>query len=324
MKIEQIKTVAIIGAGFMGPGLAQVFAMKGYPVYLMDIKPEALPKALNSLRSNLNQMAQAQVIQVSEVVPILARVNTVTDMIQAASKAQVVIEAVNENLELKQKIFQELDRACAPDTILCTNTSVISITEIASRALHRERIVGTHFWNPPHLIPLVEVVKGRETSEETLDETCDFLRRAGKHPVKCLKDVPGFIANRLQHALWREAISIVENGIADAATIDEAIKNSFAIRLPALGPLENADMVGLDLTLAIHDYVLPHLESRRGSSPLLQEKVRKGELGFKSSRGFYDWTAESAQASRDRLAKYLLNWLQNQKETSSGSGKIRN
>ena len=167
-------------------------------------------------------------------------------MREAVGPAQLVIEAVNENMALKQKIFQQLDSLCPPETILCTNTSVMSITEIASLALHRERIVGTHFWNPPYLIPLVEVVKGRDTSDETMDVTYELLKKAGKHPVKCLKDVPGFIANRLQHALWREAISIVENGIADAATVDEAIKNGFAVRLPVLGPLENADMVGLD------------------------------------------------------------------------------
>jgi 3-hydroxybutyryl-CoA dehydrogenase len=227
----------------------------------------------------------------------------------AALAAQLVIEAVTENLELKQRIFQELDSTCPLATILATNTSVISISEIASRALHRERIVGTHFWNPPYLIPLVEVVKGKDTSNKTLNLTYDFLKRAGKHPVKCLKDVPGFIANRLQHALWREAISIVENGIADAATVDEAIKSGFAIRLPVLGPLENADMVGLDLTLSIHDYILKSLESSPNPSPLLREKVRRGELGFKSGAGFYTWTPEQAQKSRERLAQYLLRWL---------------
>ena len=150
--------------------------------------------------------------------------------------------------------------------------------------------MGTHFWNPPYLIPLVEVVKGQDTSVEVLDLTFEVLERAGKSPIKVLKDVPGFIANRLQHALWREAISIVENGIADAATVDKAIKSGFAIRLPVLGPLENADMVGLDLILSIHDYIFKSLESSREPSPLLKEKISRGELGFKSGKGFYHWT----------------------------------
>lgn len=229
-------------------------------------------------------------------------------MAEAASQAQLVIEAVTENLELKQKVFQDLDRLCSPEAILATNTSVISITEIAAKARRRERILGTHFWNPPYIIPLVEVVKGKETSEETLETTYQLLNNAGKHPVKVMKDVPGFIANRLQHALWREAISIVEHGIADAATVDEAIKNSFAIRLPVLGPIENADMVGLDLVLSIHDYVLKYLESSPNPSPLLREKVKRGELGFKTAQGFYTWSPGEINKSKERLLEYLIEW----------------
>jgi 3-hydroxybutyryl-CoA dehydrogenase len=316
VKTEDIKTVAIIGAGFIGPGIAQIFAAKGYTVRMMDIKAEMLTQAQNSLRSNLRQMAEAGIISESEIELIVQRVQFTTDTLEAVQPAQLVIEAVNENMGLKQRIFQELDSLCPPETILCTNTSVMSITEIASRATHRERIVGTHFWNPPYLIPLVEVVKGNDTSDETLNLAYDVLKKAGKHPVKCLNDVPGFIANRLQHALWREAISIVENGIADAATVDEAIKNGFAVRLPVLGPLENADMVGLDLTLAIHDYVLKSIESRPGPSPLLREKVLKQELGFKTGKGFFEWTPEKARESREKLTEYLLQWQRNQKETT--------
>ena len=143
------------------------------------------------------------------------------------------------------------------------------------------------------------------------DITYQVMQAAGKHPVKCLKDVPGFIANRLQHALWREAISIVENGIADAATVDEAIKNGFAIRLPILGPIENADMVGLDLTLSIHDYILKHLESSPNPSKLLVDKVKAGNLGFKTGLGFQQWTPEQIKESRTRLTEYLIEWTRN-------------
>jgi 3-hydroxybutyryl-CoA dehydrogenase len=314
MKVEEIKTIAIVGAGFIGPGVAQIFALKGYPVCLMDIKAKMLTQATSSIRSNLLQMAEAKVISSDEIDSILQKVKVTTDMREAVLPAQLVIEAVNENLGLKQNIFRELDSICPVETILCTNTSVMSITEIASQANHRERIVGTHFWNPPYLIPLVEVVKGKDTSDETMDVTCELLKKAGKHPVKCMKDVPGFIANRLQHALWREAISIVENGIADARTVDEAIKNSFAIRLPVLGPLENADMVGLDLTFSIHDYVFKYLENSPEPSNLLREKVQNGVLGFKSGKGFYDWSPEEAQLAHERLSRYLINWTKKQKD----------
>jgi len=140
------------------------------------------------------------------------------------------------------------------------------------------------------------------------------MKKAGKHPVKCMKDVPGFIANRLQHALWREAISIVENGIADAATVDEAIKNSFAIRLPVLGPIENADMVGLDLTLSIHDYIFKYLDSSPSPSPLLRQKVKDGDLGFKTGKGFQNWSAEDVKQSRENLLNYLIEWTKSQKK----------
>ncbi|MBU2499581.1 MAG: 3-hydroxyacyl-CoA dehydrogenase family protein, partial [Proteobacteria bacterium] len=219
---------------------------------------------------------------------------------------QFVVEAVLENLALKQELFQELDRLCPKETILATNTSVISITEIAEKSKNRDRILGTHFWNPPYLIPLVEVIRGKETSDPVMDITFDLMREVGKHPVRVQKDVPGFVGNRLQHALWREAISIVEHGIADPATVDECVRFGFGLRLPILGPMETADMVGTDLTLAIHDYLLKHIERSPEPSPLLRQKVKDGDLGFKTGRGFQAWTPEKAQESRKRLQEYLL------------------
>ena len=193
--------------------------------------------------------------------------------------------------------------------ILATNTSVMSITEIGSRARHRERVVGTHFWNPPYLIPLVEVVRTEQVATAVVERTLALLRRAGKHPIDCKKDVPGFVANRLQHALWREAISIVEHGIADAATVDESIRFGPGLRLPVLAPMENADMVGLDLTLS-HPRLHPAPpRGLREPSPLLREKVAAGELGFKTGRGFADWSPEAAEASRRRLVEYLVHVL---------------
>jgi 3-hydroxybutyryl-CoA dehydrogenase len=190
----------------------------------------------------------------------------------------------------------------------------MSITEIAQNARSKERTVGTHFWNPPYLIPLVEVVRGEHTSEKVMDTTFNLLKLVGKHPVRVNKDVPGFVGNRLQHALWREAISIVETGIADPKTVDEVVKKGFGIRLPVLGPLENADMVGLDLTLAIHDYILKHLESSPLPSPVLRKKVEMGELGFKTGQGFQRWSSEDAELSRTKLTEYLLKWTKDQEK----------
>ena len=308
MERREIKNISIIGSGMMGHGIAQVFAAQNYNVVLLDVQQELLSKAIDGIRSNLTFLAQRGMGKKKEIEPILRRIRTTLDLKEALSGTQFVIEAVSENLALKQKIFQDLDSLSPPETILATNTSVISITEIAQNARKRERIVGTHFWFPPYLIPLVEVVKGGDTSNETMERTYQLMKNAGKHPIKCMKDVPGFVANRLQHALWREAISIVEHGIADAATVDEAIKNSIGIRLAVLGPIENADMVGLDLTLAIHDTVLKDLEDSPHPSALLQEKVNKGDLGFKSGKGFYDqWSPEAMKQVREHLLTYLID-----------------
>jgi 3-hydroxybutyryl-CoA dehydrogenase len=305
------ENIAVIGAGLMGHGIAQVFASQGYRVSLFDVSEEVLSKAVENIRSNLTLLARNGIGSTDQIEPAIARIGITLNLNEAASGARFVIEAVPEKLELKQEIFQTLDGICPSETILATNTSVIRITDIASRSKNRERIVGTHFWFPPYLIPLVEVVKGTDTSDGVMERTCQLMKKAGKHPIKCLKDVPGFVANRLQHALWREAISIVEHGIADAATVDEAIKNSFGIRSGFLGPLENADMVGLDLTLAIHNVVLKDLEVSPAPSPLLQEKVKKGELGFKSGKGFYDqWTPEDVNSLRQNLLKYLIDHVQ--------------
>jgi 3-hydroxybutyryl-CoA dehydrogenase len=306
---QSAERIAVIGAGMMGVGVAQVFAAAGHEVALQDVYPEALERVPAALTANLSFLADHGLFPADGVEDAVGRVRTATDLADAARGADVVVECVFEDLALKQDVFEQLDAVCPPEAILCTNTSVMSITQIAGKTAHRERVVGTHFWNPPYLIPLVEVVRTEQVDPVVVDRTMDLLRRVGKHPIDCKKDVPGFVANRLQHALWREAISIVEHGIADAATVDESIRFGPGLRLPILAPMENADMVGLDLTLAIHDYILPHLEASPEPSPLLREKVEAGDLGFKSGRGFAEWPPEAADASRKRLVAYLVHVL---------------
>jgi len=306
---ERITRVAVIGGGMMGTGIAQVFAAAGHEVALQDVYEVALERAPGAISGNLTYLAENGLFAADKIEDAVGRVRTTTHLGDAVDGADFVVECVFEELALKQEVFEQLDGLCPPETVLCTNTSVMSITEIAAKAKRKERIVGTHFWNPPYLIPLVEVVRTADVAEVVVERTIDLLRRAGKHPIDCRKDVPGFVANRLQHALWREAISIVEHGIADAATVDESIRFGPGLRLPVLAPMENADMVGLDLTLAIHDYILPHLESSGAPSPLLRERVAAGDLGFKTGRGFQDWSPEDADASRRRLVEYLVRAL---------------
>lgn len=305
-KLDDIRKVAVIGSGMMGTGCAMVFADAGYQVALYDVVPEALPKVEPNMRADLTFLAERGLGKLEDVEATLARVSTTLDLEEAVGDADFVLEAAVENMALKQEIFANLDRICGPEAVLATNTSVMSPTEIASKSQRRERIIGTHWWNPPFLIPLVEVVQTGETAPWVIELTMDLHRAIGKHPVHARKDVPGFIANRLQHALWREAVSIVENGIADAATVDESLKYGPGLRLPVLAPLENADLVGLDLVLSIHDYVFPYLEDRHDASPLVRERVEKGELGFKTGgSGLQAWTPEQQKALRTNLLDYL-------------------
>jgi 3-hydroxybutyryl-CoA dehydrogenase len=219
--------------------------------------------------------------------------------------ADYVVEAVSENLPLKQTLFADIEKHVRPDTILASNTSVIPITDIMGGLTRRERALGTHWWNPPTLVPLVEVIGTQWTSSQAIDFTMKLHADAGKKPAHVKKDVPGFIGNRLQHALWREAISLVERGICDAETVDTVIKAAFGRRLAVLGPLENADLVGTDLTLAIHQTVLPDIEHRPGPSPYLEKLVAEGKLGFKSGEGFRKWTPEQQAQLRAKVVQHL-------------------
>ncbi|WP_281083400.1 3-hydroxyacyl-CoA dehydrogenase family protein [Klebsiella quasivariicola] len=304
-----VTRITILGGGLMGSGIAQIFAARGVDVTIYDIDAGAWT-APDIIRSNLQRM-QADEATIDDVV---RRVVFCDRLAESVKGAQIVFECVPEKLDLKQRLFHELDALCPPETILASNTSVISISEIARDVTHKQRVLGTHFWNPAFLIPLVEVIRTPWTDDGLFERTFDILAWAGKRPVRVNKDVPGFLVNRLQHALWREAIYLVEQGIADARTVDEGIRYGFGIRLPALGPLENADMVGTDLTLAIHEYIFPHLNNATTPSPLLRRLVSEGKLGFKSGGGFQAWNETSINESRERLLNYLQRVTQQPEE----------
>lgn len=303
-----IQNVLIAGGGMMGKNIAFVFASNpNFKVAVYDLYPTDV---YAGIRTNTKQLVDKGAISQQEVEDRLSRISFTTDIdSELVSSADFVIEAVFENMDIKRETFAKLEARCRPDTIFCTNSSVMSPSEISRDLKYRDRFVGTHFWNPGHLIPLVEVVKSDASSDEVAQTVMDVLAAVGKKPVLCKKDVPGFIANRMQHALWREAISIVENGIADAKTVDEAVKYSFGLRLPQLGPMENADMVGTDLTYNIHDYILKDLEDSHKPSTLLTQLRDEGKLGFKSGEGFQTWTAEETAASNAALNEYLIRML---------------
>lgn len=298
--------VAVIGAGLMGHGIAQIFALHGHEVSMYDVSQDLLDKGMAHVADNLAAFVSRGITDAESARAAPQRI-TPTLRLEDAATADFVVEAVPENMALKQSLFSQLDACCKPEAILASNTSVMSIAEIASTSTRRQRILGTHFWNPPHLIPLVEVVQAPETSLDAVNSTIELLRRVGKHPVHCRKDVPGFIGNRMLHALWREALHIVQEGIADPATVDETVRLSFGMRLPHLGPMENMDLIGLDLVTAIETYVLPFLADNHTPSPLLTENAAAGNIGFKSGQGLQKWTPEQAKASHAALREYLMD-----------------
>ncbi len=289
--------ISVIGAGLMGHGIAQVFALAGHDVTIYDAFAGSLETVKARILANLKDLGDDQ--------GAVDRVTPQGDLAKAVASADYVVEAVLEDLALKQKLFGEIEPLVRPHTILASNTSVIPITAIMQGLERRERALGTHWWNPPFLVPLVEVIETQWTSPATVDFTMKLHAAAGKKPAHVKKDVPGFIGNRLQHALWREAISLVENGTCDAETVDEVIKSAFGRRLAVLGPLENADMVGTDLTLAIHQNVLGDIDSRPGPSPYLDKLVKDGKLGFKTGEGFRKWSPEEQTALRAKVLQHL-------------------
>ncbi len=303
-----IKNILIAGGGMMGKNIAFVFTSNpDYQISVYDLYPTDVP---GGIRKNCAQLIEKGVLTSAELEKRLARIDFTTDIdSELIRKADLVIEAVFEDMQIKRETFAKLEARCRPDTIFCTNTSVMSPSEISRDLQYRARFVGTHFWNPGHLIPLVEVVKSDATSDETAETVMAVLKGVGKEPVLCKKDVPGFIANRMQHALWREAISIVENGIADAETVDKAVRYSFGLRLPQLGPLTNSDMVGTELTYNIHNYILQYLEDTHTPSPLLSQMKEEGKMGFKSGEGFMKWTPEEVEKQNADLNEYLIRML---------------
>jgi 3-hydroxybutyryl-CoA dehydrogenase len=302
--------IAVVGAGLMGHGIAQVFALAGHDVTITDTVMASLASVHARIAANLRELGDDE--------SAVERVHPSPDLAATVRDADFIVEAVLEDLPLKQELFAAIERTARPDAVLASNTSVIPISKIMRGLKDKSRALGTHWWNPPYLVPLVEVIGTRWTSPAAIDRTIALHAGAGKTPVHVKKDVPGFVGNRLQHALWREAVSLVENGICDAETVDTVIKASFGRRLAVLGPLENADLVGTDLTLAIHKTVLPAIDGRAGPSPYLKALVKSGKLGFKSGEGFRPWPADAQAALRSRVLRHLKQARSQDAKASEG------
>lgn len=306
MIAERIERVAVIGAGLMGHGIAQQFASAGYRVSLVDVCEERLQQALKNIEENLRMLVSFRVLSPDRVEAVLDNIVTGLTLREAASNADLVIESVFENLHLKQDLFRELDAVCPEHTILATNSSSIMPSQLAKVTRRPEKVVGIHFFNPPYLVPLVEVVTTERTPEAIVDTIVAVLKKLGKEPAVLRKEVPGFLANRLQAALVREALSLVGKGVATPENVDHAVKHGLSMRWAVAGLFELYDLAGWDTLLAAGSYILPDLESSHDDS-LLREKVERGELGVKSGRGFYEWTPEQAAALKKRIAAALVH-----------------
>lgn len=304
-----IERVVVIGTGTMGHGIAEVCALGGLETVLCGRTDASVEQGLERARQAGARLEALGLLEPGRAEAAQKRLSGTTDLDSAAQNTNLVIESIPEHLGLKQRCFKRLDRSAPADAILTTNTSGLSITAIASATARPERVVGMHWWNPPHLMPLVEVISGEQTDEQVAVEITALARQLGKLPVRVRKDAPGFIGNRLQFALLREAAYIVEQGIASPEDVDRAMRASLGLRYAALGPFETADFTGLDVVRSVMDYLLPDLSRAEAAPAPVARLAEAGCLGVKSGAGFYDYTGRTREelvAARDaKLAKLL-------------------
>lgn len=304
-----IKNISVLGTGTMGHGIALLSAEAGLNVKMYGRTDVSLNRGFNNIKSSLELLKNEGNLPEDKCREILGRIKGVNAIEKAAENVELVIECVAENLELKQNIFKQLDSICSSGVILASNTSGLSPTDIARYTKHPERVVVAHFWNPPQLIPLVEVVPGEKTSGDIMEETMKWVEFIGKKGVRMEKECPGFIGNRLQLALLREALYIVEKGWAKPEEVDKAMEYGHGRRLPVTGPLCSADLGGLDIFNNISTYLFKDLCDYKDPSKLMQSKVESGDLGSKSGRGFYNWTPKFLEKKQRERVEVLLEFL---------------
>ena len=312
MDTDSIRTVAILGLGTMGHGIAQQFAMAGHEVRCFDQDEETRQSLLQRVQSNLLRMAKAEVVDPAGVNPALGRLVVCRTEEEAVGDAQFVTEAIVEDLVTKQELLARLESTVSRDTILASNSSSYVISESSAAMQHPDRAILTHWFNPPHIVPVVEVVPGRQTTEQTTKTTYHLLERIGKMAVRIDREIPGFLVNRVQIAMYREVWDLLDRGIASAAEIDRAIRGSMGFRMAALGPLRINDFAGLDVTRRVYENLLPHMRSDAEVPSLIREIVDGGRYGIKSEHGIFEYSAadrERETEERDRLYLALLKLL---------------
>jgi len=314
MKLEDVGNIAVLGAGIMGHGIAQTFLLAGYHVALYDVKVELLDRAQKQIRENCELFLESGLMNPGEMerLNFLKKTGDLKDAVEAAD---FIIEAAPEDLSLKQRLFRQVEDMCSQRSIIASNTSSLMLKDIGALVNNKGRLVITHWFNPPHIVPTVEVVKGEETTSETMDLVCRLLEKVRKMPIKIQKEIPGFVVNRIQIAMVREVIDLYEKGIASAEDLDKAVKGSIGFRLASIGPLLTIDLAGVSLWLKVFENLLPHIRSSTEPPRILRELGAAGHDGIKSGKGFYDYSENRSIGSVDdavkRRDREFLNRLKN-------------
>ena len=301
MKADDISDVALIGAGTMGAGFGLCFALAGCRARLYDINPKQLGAGLARIENALKLFVSEGVVTSQEAAAVLPRISTSTSLPETLNGVQFVLEAVPEKIELKQDLFPKMEALVGPRTILASNTSALSISAIAGVCQRPELICGMHWFNPPELVPLVEVIKGQKTSEETVNLVYDLVKRLDHEPIIVQKEIPGFVGNRMQMALFREALNIMAEGVAGPEDVDKALKYALGFRWSWQGPAETADLGGLDIWNAVSTYLFPRISNMTETPEFFKKMIEAGKLGIKNGRGFYDYDEKAGlEAVRKR------------------------
>jgi 3-hydroxybutyryl-CoA dehydrogenase len=304
MKVETIKNISVLGAGIMGHGIAQAFLMGGYSVKLYDLQDSILDTARSHIQEGLRLFHDASLIKKRDIRPALEALTLTTDLRKAVKGADFVVEAAPENLSLKQELFAKLEPMVRKNTIIASNTSSLTLAGIGEKVKNNKgRLVITHWFNPPHIVPTVEVVKGKYTTDATADVAVALLKRIRKVPVKINEDIPGFLVNRIQMAMIREVWDLHERGVASAEDIDKAIKGSVGFRLASIGPLLTADLGGLDLWLKVYENLAPKIRSAKTTPQGVKRLVSQGHHGIKSGKGFYDYAVDFSKGELDETVR---------------------
>jgi 3-hydroxybutyryl-CoA dehydrogenase len=307
--MHDFSQAAVIGTGMMGPGIALTLALGGVRATILSRTGEGARRGLESAMAQGRLLEEHGLIECTLAAAARERLRTGTDFDGTVATADLVIESAPESMDFKKSLFAHLDAVARPDAVLASNTSGLSITEIASACRHPERVITTHFWNPPHLMPLVEIVRGDRTAPEIPAAVRALLERCGKTPVVVKKDRRGQLGNRLQMALVREAAYMIAEGIADAEDIDAAIRATFGLRFPVYGLLEHMDVVGFEIAYAVADYVAGDLCNDRHGPGIMREMMARGENGARSGKGFYDWSKKDLNEVRARRDAFALEFL---------------